>query len=268
MPEGHTIHRLARDLRADLGQHDVGASSPQGRFEAGSALIDGRNLVSSEAWGKHLFLEWDSGDLLHVHLGLIGKFRPTDLDETPSETVRLRLEGQNYAWHLTGPQTCAVVTPDDREEVISRLGPDPLRRGTRRRGVFVERLTATKRPLGAALLDQAIIAGIGNVYRAELLFLQGVNPAVSASRLDEAAAAELWDTTVTQLRRGLEWNRIVTVHRDDLGKRVTRNTDPEDALYVYHRTDEPCRRCQTLVEAREIAGRQIWFCPRCQPEHP
>jgi endonuclease-8 len=266
MPEGHTIHRLARDLRADLGQHRVQASSPQGRFSDGAALIDGTRLRTAEAWGKHLFCHWDSGDVLHVHLGLIGKFRPTPLTDAPPDTIRLRLRGSSYAWHLTGPQTCAIVSPDLRDDVTSRLGPDPLRRGANRRQKFVDGLMGTRRPLGAALLDQGIVAGIGNVYRAELLFLIGVHPAKAATSLSAELAGELWDETVVQLKRGLAWNRIVTVDGADVGYRVTRNIDADDALYAYHRSESPCRRCGALIEEREIAGRRIWYCPTCQPE--
>ncbi len=266
MPEGHTIHRLARDLRTDLS--DIGgvrASSPQGRFEAGAARIDGSELVRSEAWGKHLFCEWVGGDVLHVHLGLIGKFRPVPVEEEPGDTIRLRLEGRDTAWHLTGPQTCAIVGPDERDEVTHALGPDPLRRGSKRREQFIGRLLATKRPVGAALLDQGIVAGIGNVYRAELLLLVGVHPERPAADIDPEVAGELWDLTVDQLKRGLAWNRIVTVSNDDIDRRVTRNLAREDSLYAYKRDGEPCRRCGTLIEISEVAGRSIWHCPECQP---
>lgn len=92
MPEGHTIHRLARDLAEDLHGRPVAVSSPQGRFDEGAARLDGATMTGAEAWGKHLFCHWDTGDVLHVHLGLIGKFRPTPAEEVAGETVRLRLE--------------------------------------------------------------------------------------------------------------------------------------------------------------------------------
>lgn len=294
MPEGHTIHRLARDLAEDLRGRPVAVSSPQGRFDEGAARLDGATMTGAEAWGKHLFCHWDTGDVLHVHLGLIGKFRPTPAEEVAGETVRLRLEAtpstredshhsrrgttresrtehrrepiRAIAWHLTGPQTCAVVTPEDRDRVIAPLGPDPLRRGARRRDLFVERLGATRRPVGAVLLDQRVVAGIGNVYRAELLFLVGVHPARPAAEIDADTAGELWDATVRQLKRGLAWNRIVTVEADDVGRRVTRRLDREDALYAYKRTDLPCRRCGTPIHDLDLGGRSIWFCPTCQPE--
>jgi endonuclease-8 len=267
MPEGHTIHRLAKDLGSDLARlGPINASSPQGRFDAGAARIDGSELLRSDAYGKHLFCEWSGGEILHVHLGLIGKFRPSPLEQEPGDTIRLRLEGREVGWHLTGPQTCAVVSPDERDLVVARLGPDPLRRGSKRRDEFIERLRKTRRPVGAALLDQAIVAGIGNVYRAELLLLVGVHPDRPATDVDADTAGQLWDLTVKQLKRGMAWNRIVTVNSDDLGRRVTRSIDREDALYAYKRDGEPCRRCGTLIEISEVAGRSIWHCPQCQPK--
>ncbi|MFV2039052.1 MAG: Fpg/Nei family DNA glycosylase [Acidimicrobiales bacterium] len=266
MPEGHTIHRLARDLSASLSAGPVVANSPQGRFAEGAALIDGAELDRAEAWGKHLFCWWSTGNILHVHLGLIGKFRTVPGDTGATDTVRLRLENAaaEAAWQLTGPQTCAVITPDDRNVVVRKLGPDPLRRGAKRRSLFVERLTATRRPVGAALLDQSIIAGIGNVYRAELLLLTGIHPETPANTLDPELAGHLWDVTVEQLRRGLAWNRIVTVRAEDVDRRVTRRIADDTALYAYHRGGLPCRRCATPIQSREIGGRSIWFCPSCQ----
>lgn len=265
MPEGHTIHRLAKDLNADLAGRVTHASSPQGRFAHGAALIHESTFSKAEAWGKHLFCSWSDGQLLHVHLGLIGKFRRSSLEAEPGDTIRLRLQGAEAVWQLTGPQTCAIVTPEDREETVAKLGPDPLRRGTRRKCDFISRFTTTKRPVGAVLLDQGVIAGIGNVYRAELLFLAGIHPERPGTAVSAEAAAEIWDESVRQLKRGLAWNRIVTVYDRDVDRRVTRRIRRDDALYAYKRSDEPCRRCGTPIEDKQVAGRSIWFCPTCQP---
>ncbi len=248
-----------------MAKMPVVASSPQGRFNDGAQLINGAVLDTSEAYGKHLFCWWSTGSILHVHLGLIGKFRPAPLEDAPGDTIRLRLEGADAAWHLTGPQTCNIITPEERNEVVSTLGPDPLRRGANRKQDFVQKISATKRPIGAALLDQSIIAGIGNVYRAELLFLTGIHPETPANTVDPDLLGQLWDLTVSQLKRGLKWNRIVTVSDQDVDKRVTYKIDREDALYAYHRGEMPCRRCHTLIVDTEVAGRSIWYCPSCQP---
>jgi len=264
MPEGHTIHRLARDLRRDLAGEPVEASSPQGRFADGAARLHGAALESADAWGKHLFCQWSSGDILHVHLGLIGKFRRVAPAREPRDTIRLLLAGPDSTWQLTGPQTCALITPTERDDITAELGPDPLRRGTRRRSEFIRRVGATRRPIGAVLLDQRVIAGIGNVYRAELLWICGIHPETPASDIDPVLVGELWDLTGTQLRQGVDWNRIVTVSADDVDRRVTRTIKRDDALYAYKRAGLPCRRCHDLVLDMSLAGRTIAYCPTCQ----
>lgn len=262
MPEGHTVHRLARDLQRTLGDRPLRATSPQGRFSKGAARLDGHHLVRAEAWGKYLFCDVGTPEALHVHLGLIGKFRrrPSPPPE-PVGAVRLRLEGDAATWDLSGPTRCELVTLDEQQQIVGRLGADPLRRdadvATAR-----ARVAATSRPIGAVLLDQAVIAGIGNVYRAELLFLCGIHPDRPARSLSDEEFAQLWATTVEQLRIGLRMGRIITTDPEEIGRPRSRMRS-EDRLYVYHR--EHCRRCGTELDVLALAGRPIWCCPRCQP---
>jgi len=108
MPEGHTIHRLARDLNKTLRTRPIEASSPQGLFSAGADEIHGRDLARSEAWGKHLFLDFSDGPLLHIHLGLIGKLRPKGPAAPIQGEIRLRLANEYETWDLTGPMICAA----------------------------------------------------------------------------------------------------------------------------------------------------------------
>ncbi len=260
MPEGHTIHRLARDLNLTMGQGAVIAGSPQGRFAAGAALINGSRLLAADAWGKYLACAFDDGHVLHVHLGLIGKLRPADVASSPGPTIRLRLENDRHAWHLTGPTRCELVTPEQWRAITSRLGADPLRPrpdvGTAR-----ARLAATRKPIGAVLLDQSVIAGVGNVYRAELLFVCGLHPETPAADLDDATFAELWDRLVRLMRIGVRLNRIVTTTPELIGRSRPR-MEPDDRLYVYHR--DHCRLCSTELRTIELAGRPMQYCPVCQ----
>ena len=261
MPEGHTIHRLSKDLRSDLGAGVVKATSPQGRFAHGAALINKKTLATSEAWGKHLFLTFSGETILHIHLGLIGKFRPQTLEHEPSDTVRLRLEGSR-AWHLTGPQKCALIPKEEYLEVINGLGPDPLRRGSRWED-FASGLTNRKTPIAISLLDQSKIAGVGNVYRAEFLFLLGIHPERPSCDLTKTELQDLWKLSVSQLRQGVRLNRIVTVDQIDSGTTPGR-LKPQDALYVYKREGQPCRRCGSSIRVAKLAGRSCWWCDRCQ----
>src|SRR3954453_1957181 len=177
MPEGHTLHRLARDQRRDFRGEVVRVTSPQGRFAESAARLDGQTVERVDAYGKHLFTWFGSGDVLHVHLGLIGKYRrQPSPPRPPVGLVRVRLEGPEATWDLSGPNVCRIIGPSDVDLVTKLLGPDPLRRGADVER-FVENVQASSKPIGALLLDQSVIAGIGNVFRAELLFVHGVHPA-------------------------------------------------------------------------------------------
>ncbi len=261
MPEGHTLHRLARDLRADLGGRPVRARSPQGRFTDGARRIDGATLGSTEAWGKHLFGRFDNGEVLHIHLGLIGKLRRHGAPvPEPVGQVRLRLEGDDTAWDLSGPMICAVVPPDAVDAVVAPLGPDPLRRDADPER-FVERTLASRRPIGALLLDQRVIAGIGNVYRAEVLWALGMHPDRPGASLQRDDVLAIWRWLVEALRLGVRRNRIVTVDPKELGVPLARIAR-EEALNAYHRAD--CRRCGGAISALDVGGRRIDVCLRCQ----
>lgn len=262
MPEGHTIHRLARDLNRDLRGRPLNAWSPQGRFADGAALIDGCAPGRAEAFGKHLFVRFDGDQNLHVHLGLIGKLlrRPAPVP-APVGEVRLRLVGAEAAWDLSGPAVCAIVHGEDMQRTIARLGPDPLRRDADPTH-FINRVLRSDRAIGALLLDQGVVAGIGNVYRAEVLFLHGIHPETPGRALSEVQLAALWDELVAQLRDGVRRNRIVTVRPDERSRSVSRLRGDE-VVYAYHQTT--CRRCGSSIERLEVAGRRIDVCTTCQP---
>ena len=262
VPEGHTIHRLARGLNRTLSGRPARASSPQGRFSGGADAIDGCTFESAEAWGKYLFCDFGTGEVLHVHLGLIGKFRQRAFPpEEPVGEIRLRLVGEDSTWDLSGPTRCELVSPSEQERIVAKLGPDPLRRDADPDAAR-SRLARTTRPIGATLLDQSIVAGIGNVYRAELLFLCGIHPARPSDTLTDDEFDALWDRTVELLRIGERLGRIVTTDPDEIGRPRGRMRRDE-RLYVYHR--EHCRRCGDSLRTDAIGGRPISSCPTCQP---
>lgn len=264
MPEGHTIHRLAKDLNKTLRPAKVTASSPQGLFSKEADMLNGKKLGAAEAWGKHLFLDFTGAPLLHIHLGLIGKLRPKPL-ETPDTqgAIRLRLTGKEKHWDLTGPMVCALIDDEDAEKVTAKLGPDPLRRDGKV-DEFVTRLLKKKVPLSAALLDQKVIAGIGNVYRSEFCYLAGIDPNTPANALDEDIAVLLWDMATSQLKQGVKLNRITTRDPEEVGVSAGRISG-DDRLYVYKREGRECHRCGDEIQLLEIAKRKAWRCPTCQP---
>ena len=263
MPEGHTIHRLARDHSRDFVGQSLAVSSPQGRFLAGAATLDGRRLRRVQAYGKHLFYLWQEAPILHVHLGLFGSFRlwPAPPPE-PRPSVQLRLAGAAVAADLVGATTCELITPRRQREILDRLGPDVLARGADLERAW-QRLGRSAAPIGMALLDQRILAGVGNVYRAEALFVNGIHPERPANTLTREEFGALWGTLVRMLRQGVRDRRIVTVHPSDrVGPRGA-TVRPQDAFYVYHQ--ETCRRCGGLVRSWPLGTRQAYACEQCQP---
>lgn len=258
MPEGHTLHRLARDLSRDLVGRRVAASSPQGRFPEASQL-DGRVLVRAFAIGKHLFVEMEGASRLHVHLGLFGKMKRRRHGEPPRDSVRLRLVTESATWDLTGPTACELVDEAAYARLRARLGDDPLS-GSPRSSSAWARVHASRRSIGALLLDQSVIAGIGNVYRAELLFLVGVHPSTPGHSVSKRSFDRLWRLARKLLRRGVEAGRIVTV---PLAERRAAPRSRREQLYVYGRAQ--CRRCGSPIEQATIAARRSYACPTCQP---
>ncbi|MGI8709944.1 MAG: Fpg/Nei family DNA glycosylase [Acidimicrobiales bacterium] len=266
MPEGHTIHRLARDQGRDLLGRVMAASAGQDRFAAGAARLDGQVTTRVEAWGKHLFHHYGSGDVLHVHLGLIGKWfrRPADSEGvlvTVTPTTRLRLAVDDVAWDLTGAMTCAVVSPSERDATVASLGPDPLRRNAKPQEMW-DRLQRSSKPIGLLLMDQGLVAGIGNVFRSELLNIVGVDPRRPGRAVTRDEFDRLWAETVRQFRLGVRRNRIVTMSPDELPRSLGR-LRPGEGRFAYKQ--EVCGRCHTPLDVFALGGRTVWSCPICQP---
>lgn len=263
MPEGHSIHRYAQQHTADLAGRPLRAWSPQGRFREGAGVLDGRVLETVEAHGKHLFYHWQDGICLHVHLGLFGVFRRHH-GPPPPATAQTRLAVQDadgpVTVYLAGPSACELLAPAGVQEVRSRLGPDPLA-SPGGSAVFAAALRRRRSPIGAVLLDQRVIAGVGNAFRAEALFLCGLHPERPSADLEPDEVRALWRTIRRLLRAGLRTGEIHTV----AGGR--RGAGPP-ARYVYRRDGEPCRRCQERVASWSSAGRRVFACPSCQPVAP
>ena len=270
MPEGHTLHRLARDLDAAFAGRRVRVSSPQGRFAESAALLDGAVLVGAEAWGKQLFVELDGERFVHVHLGLIGTFGVHDaVDEVPDPVgqVRLRLATDTAYADLRGAITCALVTRAERDAVVVRSGPDPLREDADPDRAW-QRIRRSDAPIGALLMDQKVLAGVGNVYRAELLFRHRMHPLRPGRTLRAGQWRAMWDDLKALMREGVRTGRIDTVrpeHTPEAMGRPPRADDHGGEVYVYRRTGQPCLVCERRVAAGTLLGRNLFWCSRCQP---
>jgi formamidopyrimidine-DNA glycosylase len=272
MPEGHTIHRLARRQAADLVGQAITVTAPQS--EGGSVVraaapagdaareLDGRRLERIDAYGKHLLHRYEDDLTLHVHLGLFGRFvrrgAPDDVPARP--TCRLRVRGDDVAWDLSGAVASKLLDPPEEDALLARLGPDPLRADADPER-FAVALARRRISIAAALMDQSVLAGVGNVYRAESLFAVGLDPHTPAREVPRATVDALWATLVLQLRDGERAGKIVTVPAAEAGKPRSKLTG-RDRVQVYRRAS--CRRCDGPVAHEQLTGRTLWWCPACQ----
>jgi endonuclease-8 len=265
VPEGHTLHRLAAHHRRQFAGVPIAVSSPQGRFPA--ELVDGRVLDDVTAYGKHLFAAF--GDrIVHVHLGLYGKFT-SGTGEPPAVRGALRMRWvASSGWtDLRGPTACEVIAPSEVDAVLARLGPDPLQRGADGGRAF-ERIRRSRAPLAGLLLDQQVLAGIGNVYRAELLYRHRLDPFRPGTSLRQGRWREMWDDLVALMAEGVRTGRIDTVrpeHTPEAMGRPPRRDDHGGEVYVYRRTGQPCLVCGRAVRTGVLQGRNLFWCSRCQP---
>ncbi|AWB84912.1 Fpg/Nei family DNA glycosylase [Corynebacterium liangguodongii] len=263
MPEGHVIHRLAAHLNERFRGGPLAISSPQGRFDA--TLIDASSLALAEAHGKHLFLTFSGGEIVYIHLGLIGSLRFEPAEDVWGQ-IRLRLVAGETAANLRGPQFCRYVSPAEMQGILDRTGEDPLREDASPDALF-SRVQASTRAIGSLMMDQKLFAGVGNIYRAEALFRQGVSPFLPGRELSREEFFVLWDDLVLLMRYGFEHGRIDTVreqHTPEAMGRPPRKDDHGGEVYVYRRAGEPCFVCGTPVAVRKVEGRNLFWCPGCQ----
>ena len=273
MPEGHVVHHLARRLSRALRGHAVRVDSPQGRFAAGAALVDGHRLTRVEAHGKHLFLGFAAdgsspAHWVHVHLGLFGKWQVYEGDPRPvTGELRMRLVGNGTVAELRGATACDVLDAGAKRAKVLAIGPDPIRRDGDPERAW-QRVHRSPRPIGELLMDQAVFAGVGNIYRAEVLFRHGISPYLPGRDLERPAFDALWADLVVLMRDGARRARIDTVrpeHSPRAMGRAARRDRHGGEVYVYRRAGSGCLVCGTPVSVASMQGRTLYWCARCQP---
>ncbi len=263
MPEGHTVHRTANDFNKLFAGKALVIDSPQGRFAAEAKQISGQKLVKASAIGKQLFLEFENELFLRIHLGIYGKWQWHLAEHLPEVVGQVRARffcGKTVA-ELRGPTVCDVIDHSEVAKVTKRLGPDPLNPDPKGKesSRFVQKVCGSKKTIGELLMDQSVIAGVGNVYRAELLFRAGIEPHTPGTRISAEQALQLWQDSVKLLKVGVKTSYMIT--RDELfGKRPSK----AERNWVYKREGEPCRKCGKKVRIELMAGRKLYWCPACQ----
>jgi endonuclease-8 len=267
VPEGHTIHHLAQEYAARFSGTPTHVTSPQGKFSDAAALLTGAELTRTDAHGKHLFLRFRDSDWVHIHLGLFGKVTFGDAPAPPpTDTVRLRLANAAAYVDLRGPTTCALITDAEKRAIHDRLGPDPLREDADPDAAW-RRVSRSRTTIAALLMDQKVVAGVGNVYRAEVLFRHGIDPYRLGKDITPAEWGALWTDLVGLMREGARDNRIDTVrpeHTPEAMGRPPRVDDHGGEVYVYRRATLPCHICGTGIHTAGLAARNLFWCPTCQ----
>ncbi len=319
MPEGHSVHRIARQFGLHFVGKRVAASSPQGRFAAGAQQLDGHEMTQALAVGKQMFLEFDHDLWLRVHLGMYGawdfagditadatmasasgrmgqtnqrgtvvgafedslssigaprraRLRMAEQENLtasdgafppePIGAVRVRLLTDATCADLRGPTACDVLTPDEVQTVIAKLGPDPLvDTGRKAEDRFVATVRTKPTPICLLLMDQSVVSGIGNVYRAELLFRARLNPHIPGRDLPEETVRALWKDWKKLLTIGVQTGQMMTMSGLSRKAYDGAMASRSDRHWVYHRTGEPCRVCGTPIVMEEIGGRKLYWCP-------
>lgn len=268
MPEGHTLHRLARLHQRRYAGAPVEVSSPQGRFASAASIVDGKELLRAEAYGKHLFHVYGPDTTVHIHLGLYGSFTESELPVTAAVgQVRMRMVGATHWTDLRGPNDCELLSGAEVDMVLGRLGPDPLRSEADPE-LGWQRVSASRMPIATLLMDQRVVAGVGNVYRAEVLFRHRIDPSRLGRDIEHEEWQTIWCDLVMLMRAGVRSGRIDTVRPEDepeANSRAPRKDRHGGEVYVYRRAGQPCLVCGTEVSRKELAGRKLYWCPSCQP---
>jgi endonuclease-8 len=266
MPEGHVTHRLAIGLTERFAGNPVRSTSPQGRFADEAADIDGHELDVAEAYGKNLFVHF-GGRAVHVHLGLAGRFQFSDDDARPVlGQVRWRLENDRHYADLRGPQACRLVDDVGIATITDPLGPDPLRDDADPEAGWA-RVRKSATPIGLLLMDQRVTAGVGNIFRAEVLYRHRIDPMMQGRLLRRPEWDAIWSDLVALMHRAVIHGRIDTVrpeHDPVAMGRAPRVDRHGGEVYVYRRADQPCLVCGTRVRTKELGGRNLFWCPTCQ----
>jgi len=195
-----------------------------------------------------------------------GPLAPAPPPSPSDSTVRLRIANEWTVAILRGPQTCELLTPAEADAVVARLGPDPIRADADPDRGW-QRMRRSSRSVAALLMDQRVAAGVGNIYRAEVLFRQRLDPLTPGRDVSEAVWGALWADLATLMAQGGARGRIDTVrpeHDPAVMGREPRVDPHGGEVYVYRREGQPCLVCGTPIRAAQVDARRLYWCPSCQ----
>ncbi|MGH3424581.1 MAG: DNA-formamidopyrimidine glycosylase family protein [Nocardioidaceae bacterium] len=259
MPEGDVVWRAATRLRETLAGRPLTTSDFRVPRLA-TVDLSGRQVLDVVSRGKHLLLRVEPDHTVHVHLRMDGEwhlYRPGARHHGRAWQIRLILG--NDAWEAVGYRLPVVelLPTADEARVVGHLGPDPLGPDWDAAEACRRLAADPDRMIGDALLDQRTLAGIGNLYKAEVCFLRGISPWRRVTDVDDLPG-------LVDLAR-----RLLDANKNRVGQVTTGTARPGHDTWVYGRTARPCRRCGTTikraVQGNRLDGRVTYWCPRCQP---
>jgi endonuclease-8 len=262
MPEGNEIHRFAERHAAAFRSKRVHVDSPNGGFPD-ATILDRRVLRSVEAVGKHLGYVFGRDLILHIHLGMYGDFWEGKMPLPPEKgALRLRIYTKTDWIELRGGTDTSIFSQEKWQKLLARLGPDPLREDadpTKAFAVIGKRST----PIGLLLMDQSVMAGVGNIFRAELLYRARINPGRPGKEVGLTSFRGIWKDTQALMKAAMDDRRIVTTKPKDRPHRRGPVLDDE-IHYVYRRHGKPCFVCGSTIARKDMSGRTVYWCPVCQ----
>lgn len=277
MPEGDTIFRAARSMHRVLAGHTVT------RFETAYAHLDrvnvdtpivGRTIEQIKSAGKHHLIVFSGDLILRTHMRMNGSwhlYRHGEKWWRGPQSMRVRIDTADWVAVAFSVPVAEFVTPKElaTTDPVARLGPDLL--GSEfDRDEAVRRITASAHlAIALALLDQRLVAGIGNVYKSEVLFLTGINPFTPASAVPKEILAPMMDLARRLLKDNVKDGTSGQIQTFRNLRQTNKSMDPDQNLWVYGRGGKPCRKCGTPIKMKRmgIEARSTYWCPNCQPEH-
>ncbi len=225
------------------------------------SALEGARAREVQRHGKNLLVDFDNGRMLHGHLGMTGRFsvREANSDSPRFTRVSLVLEGRTTLYYrdarLLG--RLVIASPNESTAALSGLGPDALEQDIA--DALRTGFERSSRSVKVVLMDQSVIAGIGNIQATEALFFAGIHPARAASSLD----AQEIDAVERAIRESLK-RTLASMDCDEVAY-VSDRAGAPNPFALYGRKAEPCPRCGVAIESMVISGRTSAFCPRCQP---
>ena len=237
------------------------------RFNGDETVVDEGHGVAHRIpnvpkgqWNGHSETRWGDG----FGEARAGEWEPPE----PVGAVRLRLFNDHAVADLVGPNRCELINDQERAAAEARLGPDPLDAGARADVEAAERFArvahSKRRAIGEIVMDQSIIAGVGNIYRADALFLAGISPHRKGANISLKRLRGLWVLICDLMNRGLAAGRLDTMDPDEAPDPPIEGDEEASRWYVYHRTARPCLRCGTPIREALMQNRRLFWCPSCQ----